>query len=237
MTTSGGGYRSLLSGAGVIQALDDRDSTGTTSGLYQAMTYQAGLSGGGWLLSSIAGNNYPTISYLKENLWHEAFAHSLLDPDNLLAAVAYAEVVRDIEGKDAAGYDVTLTDPYGRLLSYQLLDGDDGGAATTMSSITGFSNFTSYNVPYPVITSLGTKVWLGECTPGPNATTYEFSPYEFGSWDSDVSAFVSTHYLGTTLSGGQPTGLCTTNYDNLGYILGTSSNLFNEVCASISTLR
>ncbi|KUJ14356.1 lysophospholipase [Mollisia scopiformis] len=235
ITTSGGGYRSLLSGAGVIQALDDRDSNGTTSGLYQAMTYQAGLSGGAWLLSSIAGNNYPTVSYLKENLWHEAFRDSLLDPDFLLASVAYVEVVSDIAEKDAAGYDVTLTDPWGRLLSYQLLDGTDGGVSTTLSSITGFSNFTSHAVPFPVITSLGVKVWEGQCLPGPNATTYEFSPYEFGSWDSDVSAFVQTHYLGTSMSEGKPTGLCTTNYDNLGYVLGTSSTLFNELCLSVPT--
>lgn len=47
LTTSGGGYRSLLVGAGVIQGLDSRDSNSSVSGLLQAMTYQAGLSGGG----------------------------------------------------------------------------------------------------------------------------------------------------------------------------------------------
>lgn len=45
MTSSGGGYRALLCTAGVVQALDGRDSSSTTSGLYQALTYQAGLSG------------------------------------------------------------------------------------------------------------------------------------------------------------------------------------------------
>ena len=45
LTTSGGGYRSLLSGAGVIQGLDERDSNVGTSGLFQGLTYQAGLSG------------------------------------------------------------------------------------------------------------------------------------------------------------------------------------------------
>ncbi|KAF8857702.1 lysophospholipase [Acephala macrosclerotiorum] len=233
ITTSGGGYRSLLSGAGVIQALDSRDSNLSTSGLYQAMTYQAGLSGGGWLLSSLAGNNYPLVSYLLENVWHEAFRDSLLDLDFLLAFVAYAEVVNDIAEKEAAGYDTTFVDAYGRLLSYQLLEGSDGGAATTMSGVSSKSMFTSYSVPYPVITSLGTKVWDGECTPGPNATTYEIHPYEFGSWDADVSAFIKTEYLGTSMSGGKATGLCTTNYDNLGYIAGSSSNLFNEACLSV----
>lgn len=45
LTTSGGGYRSLLCGAGVIKGMDARDSNVGTSGLYQGLTYEAGLSG------------------------------------------------------------------------------------------------------------------------------------------------------------------------------------------------
>ena len=234
LTSSGGGYRALLSGAGVIQGFDARDSDVGTSGLYQGLTYQAGLSGGAWLLSSFAGNNYPTISSLKTNLWKPAFQDSLLDPDFLLASTAYAEVTNDILAKQSAGSPPTLTDPWGRLLSYQLLYGNDGGVATRLSSIRGFSNFTSHNVPYPIMTSLGVKTFEGQCLPGPNATTYELHPYEFGSWDSGVSAFTPTQYLGTALSNGKPSnGTCIQNYDNLGYVLGTSSNLFNEACADV----
>jgi lysophospholipase len=234
LTTSGGGTRSLLLGAGVIQGLDARDSNVSTAGLFQGLSYHAGLSGGGWLLSSFVGNNYPTISYLRDNLWEKAFQNGLGLPGNLLAAAAYVPITNDLLVKQLAGYDVTLTDPWGRLLSYQLLLGANGGVQKTLSSITGLSNFTSHNVAFPVITSLGVKTWLGECLPGPNATTYEFTPYEFGSWDPDVSAFTSTKYLGTSLKNGQPTGAkCTTNYDNLGYILGTSRSLFNEACVVI----
>lgn len=49
-TSSGGGYRSLLVTAGVVQAIDGRDSTAKTSGLYQGLTYEGGLSGGAWFL-------------------------------------------------------------------------------------------------------------------------------------------------------------------------------------------
>ncbi|KAL2065664.1 hypothetical protein VTL71DRAFT_3334 [Oculimacula yallundae] len=233
LTTSGGGYRSLLSGAGVIQALDDRDSAVSTSGLYQALTYQAGLSGGSWLMSSLAGNNYPTVSFLKEDLWKEAFRDSLLDPGTLLVAAAYGEILSSVAKKDKAGFDTTLTDPWGRLLSYQLLRGSWGGVSTTLSSIAGLSNFTSYAVPFPIITALGVKTFQGECVPGPNATTYEFSPFEFGSFDRDVSAFTPTKYLGTDMKSGKPVETCTTNYDNLGYIFGTSSSLFNQVCVPV----
>lgn len=44
-TSSGGGYRALLETAGVIQGLDIRDSTFNTSGVFQGLTYEAGLSG------------------------------------------------------------------------------------------------------------------------------------------------------------------------------------------------
>lgn len=222
-------------GAGVIQGFDERDSNSSTSGLYQALTYQSGLSGGAWLLSSIAGNNYPTITSLKQNLWEQAFQDSLLVPGNLLVAAAYASITSDIESKAAAGFSPTLTDPWGRLLSYQLFYGTDGGVDITLSSVSSLSNFTNYEAPFPIMLALGVKTWEGDCTPGPNATIYEFTPYEFGSWDSDVSAFTQTEYLGTSLSGGQPSeSSCITNYDNIGYILGTSSNLFNEVCIPVA---
>lgn len=232
-TVSGGGLRSLLEGAGVMQGFDSRDSNVGTSGVYQGLTYHAGLSGGGWFLSSVAGNNYPTVTDLRTTLWEQAFQDSLLLPDNILAAAALTQITADVTAKQAAGYNTSLTDPYGRLLSYQLLKGADGGVTTRMSSIAGFSNFTNFNAPYPIITSLGVKTWQGECTPGPNATQYEFHPYEFGSWDSGVSAFTQTPYLGSSLDNGAPTDVtCTMNYDNLGLIAGTTSNLFNELCVA-----
>ncbi|KKY26496.1 putative lysophospholipase 1 [Phaeomoniella chlamydospora] len=228
----GGGYRSLLLGAGVIQGLDSRDSNASTSGLLQALTYQAGLSGGSWLLSSLVSNDYPTVSYLQENLWEQAFAQSLLIPGNILELpVTEAEIIEDVLSKQVAGYDTSFTDPWGRLLSYQLFEGDDGGVADTFSGVTALSSFINYSMPFPIITALGVKTFEGECLPGPNATQYEFSPYEFGSWDEGVEAFMQIHYLGTSLSNGQPdNGTCTTNFDNQGFILGTSSTLFNEYC-------
>jgi lysophospholipase len=235
LTTSGGGYRSLLCGAGVLQGYDLRDSNVSTSGLYQAFTYQAGLSGGAWLLSSLAGNDYPTISYLRDNLWVDAFRDSLLVPSFLTSSVAYSQVTNDVVAKGEAGFPPTLTDPWGRLLSYQLLFGFNGGVSKTLSGITSGSNFSTFNTPYPIITAVGVKTFQGECLPGPNATTYELTPYDFGSWDQGVNAFTESRFLGSALSNGQPikSGCCIVNYDNLGYALGTSSSLFNTACSNL----
>jgi lysophospholipase len=239
LTSSGGGYRAMLAGGGVIKGFDAREAKTTgVSGVYQALTYEAGLSGGSWLLSSIAGNGYPTISSLQTNLWETALQDSLLVPEILLSSAAapiYSAVEADIKAKTAAGFQPTIIDPWGRILSYALLYGTDGGAKDTMSGIAHSSNFTAYSAPYPVITALGSDLNIdGVCIPLPNATQYEFHPYEFGSWDAGVDAFVSTEYLGTSFSGGKPASdICITHYDQLGYVLGTSSNVFGAICSAI----
>lgn len=242
LTSSGGGYRAMLSGAGVIKGFDSREANKTgVSGIYQALTYQAGLSGGSWLLSSIAGNDYPTISSLQTNLWDTTLQSSLLVPQILLspqAAPVYSAVEADIQAKIAAGFAPSIIDPWGRLLSYALLSGPDGGVMDTISGIASLSNFTSHNAPYPIITALGSNRLIdGTCIPQPNATQYEFHPYEFGSWDAGVDAFVVSEYLGTSFSNGQPSGACITHYDQLGYVLGTSSNVFGAICSPLPAMN
>ena len=128
-----------------------------------------------------------------------------------------------------------IADPYGRLLSYQLLNGIDGGVQDTLSGITGLSNFKSFNVPYPILTSVAVDISTGQCEPSENAPIFELSPYDFGSWDTGIAAFTQTKYLGTSINNGVPTGSCYNKYDNLGYALGTSSNVFNSLCFSLPT--
>ncbi|KAM0345856.1 hypothetical protein ACHAPU_006210 [Fusarium lateritium] len=232
LTSSGGGYRAMLSGAGVVKAFDGREKVKTgVSGLYQALTYEAGLSGGSWLLSSLAGNNYPTISSLQRKLWEEALQSSLLVTSILVSPQKdhiYDTVEANVEAKKVAGFEPTIIDPWGRLLAYGLLYGADGGVRNTMSSIVQTTNFQNHLAPYPIITALGLET--GSCIPDRNATQYEFHPYEFGSWDAGVQAFAVSKYIGTTFSNGHPTKKCITNYDQLSYILGVSSNVFAAAC-------
>lgn len=117
LSNSGGGFRALLTGAGVIQALDARDSDAATAGVYQALTYHAGLSGGAWLLSAIAAGNWPTISQLSDTVWETQFAAGMLDASNSTTVANYQEIAVDIETKAELGFPVSLTDPWGRVLS------------------------------------------------------------------------------------------------------------------------
>ena len=186
-------------------------------------------------MSSIAGNDWPTISYLSEELWEDSLDGSLLLPANLLSfsgLTQYGAIATEIALKEGAGFPTTIIDPWGRLLSYQLLEGNFGGVKKYMSSLATYNNFTSFNAPFPIITAIGVVASEDQCTPPADATQYEFHPYEFGSWDEGVSAFTPVKYIGSDLNNGQPEeeGKCIVHYDNLGYVLGTSSDIFPAIC-------
>lgn len=233
LSTSGGGWRSHTVGAGVMQAMDSREAgnTASTSGLLQAMTYHIGVSGGAWLVSSWAGNNFPTISTLKTTLWLDALDHGLEFPDGWKFLVSYAKIAGDIVDKLQAGYPASMTDLWSRLLSYQFLPGDNGGVAVRMSDIKGFSNMTDFNAPIPIINMNSVDTAAGQCDPLDNGTVWEANPFEFGSWDDHVSAWIPMEHLGTAANATK----CTVGFDNLGFLLGLSSNLFPlEACVEDS---
>jgi lysophospholipase len=57
----------------------------------------------------------------------------------------------------------------------------------------------------------------------------QITPMEFGSWDPTLSAMVNISYVGTHLTNGQPDNAtaCTTQFDQTGFVMGTSASLFN----------
>jgi len=227
---SGGGYRALLNEAGILQAFDSRDSNSSVNGLYQAFSYHAALSGGGWFANSLAAWNWPTVSYLQKKVYEPNLQRGLLLPGGITAPVAYMQIVADVAAKLAAGYPVTPGDLYGRLLGYNLFPSPDGGAALTISGFTNSANFTAHRVPYPILTSIGTEASShGHCTASPNATQYEYTPHEFGSWDRGVDSFVQVAYMGSTLTNGTTkTGQCTTGFDKLDFVTASTSNVFGQ---------
>ena len=80
----------------------------------------------------------------------------------------------------------------------------------------------------------------GELLISLNTTVYEFNPYEFGTFDPTVYGFVPLEYLGSNFSNGSvptgPEGSCVRGYDNAGYVMGTSSSLFNQFLLQSDTV-
>ena len=155
IATSGGGHRAAIFGAGILNALDGRNGTSVdagTGGLLQTATYLAGLSGGSWLVGSLAQNNFPTIQDLvfgssTTTGWNTQL--DLLSPsDN---ATLNSEFVSSLFGELAVkyyeGFPVTIGDIWARALSHHFINGSTAanmldsslthGAGVTLSSVSG----------------------------------------------------------------------------------------------------
>ena len=77
---------------------------------------------------------------------------------------------------------------------------------------------------------------LTQVLKAPNTTVYEFNPWEFGSFDPTTNGFVPLEYLGSNFSAGilPDDQRCVRGFDNVGYIMGTSSSLFNQFLLQIN---
>lgn len=240
VAASGGGYRALMNGAGALAAFDDRTinstNAGQLGGLLQATTYLAGLSGGSWLVGSLFANNFTSVQNIIDThgeTWN--FADSIFEgPQQGIGIISTTEYYHDItdqvSGKSDSPlhFNISVTDYWGRALSYQLVNATDGGPAYTMSSIASQSFFTQGTSPLPLLISDNRAP--GQQLIPANTTIFEFNPWEMGSWDPTVYAFAPMEFVGSNFSGGmlpddEP---CVRGFDNMGYVMGTSSTLFNE---------
>ncbi|GEQ67481.1 hypothetical protein JCM33374_g1146 [Metschnikowia sp. JCM 33374] len=239
---SGGGYRAMLSGAGQLSALDNRTSGAYKEGLgglLQASTYLVGLSGGNWLVGSVVVNNFTSVQDIINNkvpIWD--LEHSIVNYGGwnpVKAYKYYKDLWEDVKAKEDAGYDLTLTDTWGRALSHQFFpESTEYGESLSWSGIQNISEFANHEMPFPIVVAdgrtPGTQVISG------NSTVFEFSPYEMGSWDPSLYSFTKTKYLGTKVSDGKSlNGTCISGFDNAGFVMGTSSTLFNQFVLQINT--
>ena len=248
LAVSGGGYRACLNGAGAFQAFDSREENSTApghlGGLVQSATYFAGLSGGGWLVGSIFTNNFTTISGLLNNgnsssVWQ--FGNSIFEGPAEAglqifdSAEYYSTIYDDVSAKSDHGFNASITDFWGRALSFQLVNASDGGPQYTFSSIALEDNFASGNTPMPILVADGRAP--GETLISTNTTIYEFNPFEFGTFDPTTYGFAPLEYLGSNFSDGvlPDHDQCVRGFDNVGFVMGTSSSLFNQFLLQINS--
>lgn len=247
IAVSGGGYRAMLTGGGAFQAFDIREENSTAAGhlggLLQSATYFAGLSGGGWLTGSIFVNNFTTVTgLLNDNgssLWH--LANSVVEGPAtggiqvFNSAQYYSSLYDDVNGKANAGFDTSITDYWGRGLSFQMINATEGGPAYTWSSIALLEDFSNGSTPMPILISDARAP--GETLIPSNTTVYEFNPWELGTFDPTTFGFVPLEYLGSNFSGGvlPNNEKCVRGFDNAGFIMGTSSSLFNQFILQINS--
>ena len=158
-----------------------------------------------------------------------------------------------VDDKGRTGLDVSMTDIWARALSYHFLSGL--GALETIETITTednfFTNDTSHGAgilwsdmknvptfqkrefPLPIVVANvrppGFSKLPRDTVLFLNSTQYEFTPWEMGSYDPDLSAFIDVRFLGTRLIDGKPlnSSACVTEFDQTSFVFGTSSSLFD----------
>lgn len=238
---SGGGYRAMLAGAGQLAALDERTNGANKTGLgglLQALTYLAGLLGGNWLVGTIVMNNWTDVdTILREGkLWDLSTSIVNYGGINVAKTLKYYKGISDdLEAKRKAGFEVSLTDTWGRALLHQFFtELNDTGAALTWLTLQDLDPFTLHQMPFPIVVADGR-------TPGlviisGNSTVFEFNAFEMGSWDPSLYQFSQVKYLGTSNQGGVAnTSKCIGGFDNAGFVMGTSLTLFNQFILQINT--
>lgn len=255
---SGGGYRAMLTGAGILAAMDNRTRGSMENGLgglLQAMTYIAGVSGGNWLVGSLAWNDWVAVQEIMDN-WNDELSDfgggddnnnnedvvvsdgsgvpiwdlhgSVIAPGglNIIKTARWWEhIVGAIQAKADAGFNPSLTDLWGRVLSYIFFPHlERGGIDYSWSSLRESPVFQSANMPFPISVSDGR--YPGTTVINLNSTLFEFNPFEMGSWDPSLNAFFDVKYLGTNVSNGVPIVMQTTK-SNLEGLYGNDTSGIN----------
>lgn len=286
---SGGGYRSMLFGLGFLNSMDSSlGAKSALSGLFQASSYVAGISGGSWAVmntavstKSVAENiayiaqsiNTPLLegipdidlSQIRSNLdtapEKNASASSLAaallglvfstlqkstTSSHAHKAVAfYKDLGIEVRAKKSAGFVVSLTDYWARALSRRIL----ASTEQLFSGVLLLLTFKNHRAPVPIIcaaqrqpeTAKDEKTQKSQNNVSSiPSRVFEFTPFEFGSWDPFLSAFIPLRWLGLKLINGsadaEKGGACFSGYDNAGYICATSSSVFSTLFSYIFRL-
>lgn len=227
---SGGGLRAMLVGSATLQGFDGRNQTANqrgTGGLLQLAEYVAGLSGGSWATASLAMNNWATTQSLKDNIWD--LKSNLIVPEDGKASF-YASILAAVAGKRTEGYQTSLTDYFGLSIADKILNGSTYGNKFSVqwSDVKNTSKFIDASMPFPII--IADEREPDELIIPRNTTIWEFNPYEFGSWNPNVSAFIPIEILGSSLNNGTsvlPNGECVGGYESVAWVTGTSATLFS----------
>lgn len=140
----------------------------------------------------------------------------------------YSTIFDQVGDKDDAGYERSITDYWGRMLSFQLINASYGGPGYTFSSIAEDEQFKNGQTPLPFLIAVGRQP--GEQVIPVNSTVYEFNPWEMGSSDNTVQGFAPLRWVGSNFTDGKvlKDGHCVRGFDNAGFVMGTSSSLFNQ---------
>lgn len=147
-------------------------------------------------------------------------------------------IFEDVGTKAEAGFPVGIADTFGRFWATYLPE--DWSYSNYSDIALPDSAFTLGDAPMPIIVLAevvpGESPEIGKLTyPGFNdtnmfnLTSYEVTPFEFGSWAGGrVQAFMPTQWLGTSMANGttQNSSECVLGFDKFTFIQGSTTNAY-----------
>ncbi|KAK7429397.1 hypothetical protein QQZ08_003989 [Neonectria magnoliae] len=241
LSVSGGGTQSGIGGLGIWQAFDARYAPARkarTGGLTQIMSYITGLSGGGAVtVGTIAASNFSSTDGIRKAIdFSLPYAQGPTGNDTEF----FETIFENAGAKAEAGFPVSVADIFGQFWGTWLPEGQIYSNYSDVALPGGA--FALGNAPMPIMVlaevipgqspEIGKLMYPGNnATNGFNLTSYEVTPFEFGSWlGGRVQAFMPTEWLGTAMSNGktQNKSQCVQGFDKFTFIQGSTTDAFNS---------
>jgi len=228
---SGGSARALCFSGSILDSFDarnDKANEAKVGGILQLANYAVAVSGASWLLGSWATSNFPRISTLVPT-WRLSEANDVWDWN---ISKDYRSHYHTVQEKHKAGFPVSIVDVWGRILSRHFINEPDKktsqkGKAVLWSSIRQTPQYKNRGVPFVMAVTTSRpdkgKAFTRE------SPTYEFTAEEFGLFHPSLNASIPVEYLGSTHSTaeGPVSPTCVAGFDNAGFVMGMSSNIFS----------
>ncbi|CAI6636238.1 CIC_HP2_G0042080.mRNA.1.CDS.1 [Saccharomyces cerevisiae] len=143
----------------------------------------------------------------------------------------YKSLHLKIKPKKMEGFQISFTDYWGKAIVQRLkknFDDDPNHSFSFSKLVNSSKKFKECSVPIPI--------FVANCKNGLLSNViFEFTPFEFGSWENILRLFVKLPYLGSKIVSGKAEK-CINNFDDLGFITATSSSIFNNVLIFIWNL-
>lgn len=215
---SGGGFRAMIETAGALAGAEK-------TGLLNTFTYMAGLSGSTWCINPLVASGKQPIAYLDlliQNLQDAPKGRDLLGI-RLPANTELYHLARDLVVKAAYGQSINVLDLYGFLVSNELLANmpnvlELGGGKKQGYKMSDLAhNLKDGAYPLPISTAI-------EVSESPLTKWVELSPFEIGSYQRGMQAYVPTWAFGRKFSNGVST--IAPPELTLGYLLGICGSAF-----------
>jgi lysophospholipase len=217
LATSGGGVRSLLTTAGVLESLSRNTEPDVewpySYNLYNAISIFATDSTTSWLPFIMARSNYTLREYVDKVLAPQLEYDLFPDPKSLHLSQQkrLAQEMKAKEQNNVINTTMSAADMWSRVLAYKLFPGPDGQSNVsdtglldmTLSGLMLEKNAHGYKSaaqPLPILNMLVVK--NNACMPTKNQTSFEVTPFESGTWraeDSNTPFWFKTRYLDTQM--------------------------------------